>query len=449
VIESPSHITILGGGPAGLAAAHYGRRAGHDVTLYEASGSVGGNCRTIRFGEFLVDTGAHRLHDRDAGTTALARELLGDDLLEVDAPSQLYHRGRLIDFPLAPLDLLRKLPLGMLGAIAAENVALRMRSATRGESFGAIARATYGPTLADFALLGYSRKLWGRDPDQLLPEVAGTRLNRLDLRSFLVESFAARRTARRHLDGAFLYPRYGIGQLFCALGARLADAIRTSAPVTRLAHDGGRITRVETGEGIVDDPEHVVNTLPLGAIVRLLDPAPPAHVVAAARSIRFRQLRLAVVLLRRERFSANASIYVPDPGVPFTRLYESKNRSAEMAPAGTTSVVLEVPCDRDDRSWTMSSEEFGATMSAALCRTFGVDRREIIDVHELAVPNAYPILELAARPAVAAVHAYLASFENMALVGRNARFRYSSIHDMFIDARACVDALALAAPARI
>jgi hypothetical protein len=47
------------------------------------------------------------------------------------------------------------------------------------------------------------------------------------------------------------------------------------------------------------------------------------------------------------------------------------------------------------------------------------------------------------------VHAYLASFENMALVGRNARFRYSSIHDMFIDARACVDALALAAPARI
>jgi protoporphyrinogen oxidase len=435
-------VAVLGGGPAGLAAAHYALEAGLRCELFEASAAIGGNCRTLRFGDFRVDTGAHRLHDRDAATTALARSLLGGDLLQVDAPSQLYHDGRFLDFPLAPLDLLRRLPLGTIAAIARENVALRMRRGSQeGESFGALARATYGETLAGIALLEYSRKLWGRNPDELLPEVAGSRLARLDLRTFLVESFIGRRGARRHLDGTFLYPRLGIGQLFDALGERLGASVHLDAAVTRIEHRDGRITRIEIGRDRIVTAKHVINTLPLGLSARLLDPVAPPDVLASAGAIAFRHLRLCVVEIARERFSRNASIYFPDSAIPFTRLYEPKNRSLAMAPAGATSVVLEVPCETKDRLWQLDPSEFRSAMLETLDAALGVRSREVIDVHEVIVPNAYPILEIAAKPHVERLRSHLDGLGGMTLVGRNARFRYSSIHDMFRGARVAIDAL--------
>ena len=100
-------VHILGGGPAGLAAGFFAHRARFDVELFEAGEVVGGNARTIVRDGFRFDTGAHRFHAKDPFVTAIVRELLGDDLIEVDAPSAIYDAGRLIDFPLRVDDLLR------------------------------------------------------------------------------------------------------------------------------------------------------------------------------------------------------------------------------------------------------------------------------------------------------------------------------------------------------
>ncbi|MBC8144126.1 MAG: FAD-dependent oxidoreductase, partial [bacterium] len=348
MIDTP-HITILGGGPAGLAAAWYAHQAAIEFDVFEASSTIGGNCRTIRFGDFLVDTGAHRLHDRDDDMIAIARRLLGDDLLRVEAPSQMLHNGTLLDFPLAPLNLARGLPLRTVAAIARENIALRLRRSHPAKNFGAIARSLYGKTLASLALLNYSEKLWGCDPDELMPEVAGARLARLDLRSFVMEAFGSRSTTRRHLDGAFYYPRLGIGQFFERIGEQFTDRIHLSSRIARIDHDGGSIVAVHTSDGRRRDIATVINTLPIGMTVDLLSPRAPDHVVTAARSLRFRHLRLCILIVARERISHNASIYFPDSSVPFTRLYESKNRSIAMAPASQTALVLEVPCDSNDR----------------------------------------------------------------------------------------------------
>lgn len=40
--ETPKHLTVIGGGPAGLEAARVAAERGHKVTLYEASGELGG-----------------------------------------------------------------------------------------------------------------------------------------------------------------------------------------------------------------------------------------------------------------------------------------------------------------------------------------------------------------------------------------------------------------------
>ena len=65
--------------------------------IYEKSNAVGGNCKTIKKGDFKFDTGAHRLHDKHNEVIILINKLLKNTLLKVNAPSQIYHEGLMIN----------------------------------------------------------------------------------------------------------------------------------------------------------------------------------------------------------------------------------------------------------------------------------------------------------------------------------------------------------------
>ena len=76
-MSAEQHISILGGGLAGLAVGHFARKHGFTFRIYEAGDEVGGNCRTFCRGDFRFDSGAHRFHDKDAAITNEIRRLLG------------------------------------------------------------------------------------------------------------------------------------------------------------------------------------------------------------------------------------------------------------------------------------------------------------------------------------------------------------------------------------
>jgi protoporphyrinogen oxidase len=444
-------LHILGGGPAGLAAAHYAHRRGLAFRLHEAGEETGGNCRTLRLGDCLFDTGAHRLHARDPEATREFRDLLGDDLLTVDAPSRIVHNGRLLRFPLTALDLLRHLSPRLTARIGREILAQR-KAPERPENFEALAVGRYGKTLADLFLLGYTRKLWGRDPADLSPAVAGGRLDGLDAGSALRAALGLRaRPEARHLDGSFLYPKHGIGSLFRALENRLPpDSVRTGSRVTRIRHDegksGARIHGITTftasgTKGAEDIPvDRVVSTLPLPVFLRALDPLPPPDILELANGIAFRNLILCVLRLDADRFSENASLYFPDPDAPFTRLYEPANRSPFMAPRGQTCVVLEAPCDPGDALWNAPDAEWIARAEAHVRRIPGAPKGlRIPAATVMRISHAYPVLERNAASTAEALLEYCGRFSNLRLAGRNALFRYAHIHDMFRQGREAVE----------
>ena len=93
-------IKIIGGGPAGLAVAYYAKKRNLSFQVYESSNLVGGNCRTVSFDQFKYDLGAHRFHDKDETVTKEIKELLGDNLIKVNAPSKIYYEGKMVNFPL-------------------------------------------------------------------------------------------------------------------------------------------------------------------------------------------------------------------------------------------------------------------------------------------------------------------------------------------------------------
>ena len=435
-------ITVLGGGPAGLATGFYGRRQGLPVRLLEASDTVGGNARTRQLGPFRYDTGAHRFHDKNAEVTADVKALLGDDLRRVDAPSQICWRGRRIDFPLAPYDLCRKLPASLLAQISWEQLSIP-RVSEDADHFREMAYRSYGPTLAELFLLNYTEKLWGADAAELSPRVAGDRLEGLDLKTFFLEAFGGRNDKARHLDGSFYYPARGYGQIAEATADAMGrEHIRTGARVTQIAHDGGRICGVTVNDAETLGAETVVSTLPLTLILRLLDPAPPEDLRATAESIRFRHLRLVVLGLDRPRLTPNASLYFPERAVPFTRLYEPKNRSPDMAPDDQTVVVLERPCHPESAAWEQSAEALREAACDLLEAEALARPDDVVAVEHHAMPFAYPILDLNAAARARRVKRYLDRFDNLHLLGRSADFTYTHVHNLYAQAKALTQQLA-------
>jgi protoporphyrinogen oxidase len=269
--------------------------------------------------------------------------------------------------------------------------------------------------------------------------VSGGRLRGLRLSTLL----ARNGSGPQHLDGAFYYPRGGYGRIVEKLAEACGpDAIRCASRVTRLSHDGHRITHVEVN-GRDRLPVHrVAATLPLGLTLTLLDPVPPDHIVALAESLRFRHVVLAAWFLSRPRVTDHATVYFPDAAVPFTRVYEPLHRSMEMSPPGHTSLVAEIPCDSADPVWTADDESVVRMAQPTLEAMNWVVPGSVVGTSVVRLSHAYPVLTLDAERAAAEIVRYLGRFENLHLLGRNGLFHYGWLHTVMRMAKTLVQELA-------
>jgi len=423
-------IHILGGGPAGLTAGYYAKQQNLDFVIYEAGENVGGNCRTLQLENFRFDTGAHRFHDKDPEVTGEVKQLLGDNLLRVDAPSEIFFQDKFYRFPLTLSDLVGKLETKTLLKIAWDK--LRSRNGKQAKNFRELALRRYGKTLAERFLLNYSEKLWGQPTHQLSTAISGNRLKGLDLWSFLRSTVLGTPQNPTHLDGSFYYPKYGIGMIPDKLCEFIGDEqIKYNHKVSRLIHKNSKIEQIILNDDIEFEVTTVINTLPLTLSMRMLEPSPPQELNAIADTIKFRHLVLCVFCLNRDSFSSNASIYFPSEEFPFTRLYEPKNRSPYMAPEGQTVIVLEIPCFTESTVWKLSETALRSEVWKALCRVKPLHSDEIIHYQSYKLPFAYPVLEVGFEENVKHLVNYFETFENLHLTGRSSLFRYLHLHDLF------------------
>jgi protoporphyrinogen oxidase len=424
-----SDLTILGGGPAGLGVAYYANRAGLPFVLFEKSADLGGMCRTLRHGEHLYDCGAHRFHDQDAEITRDVLDLMGDEMLAVDAPSMIWDRGRFVDFPPTPLNAIAS--CGPIEAMRIGIELIRARLQPREcVSFEDFAIAQFGKTLARRIVLNYSEKLWGLPASRLSPDIATRRLKGMTLRSLFFELIRPGKKTT-HIDGAFLYPRGGYGRIVDNLERSLPPgSLRRAHEIVRLQCEHRAVTRIHFADGQVIEPRgRVVSTLPLTVLVKFLGEQMPAEARQAAAGLRFRQIRLFFLRLKRPRLSANASIYIPDPEFCISRLYEPKNRSAAMAPPDETSVVVEVPCFLDDPIQRMPNEDLAERVITELVSLQLVNRAEILEWKHHFLANAYPVYSIDYLSEIRIITDALAQISNLGMIGRAGLFSYGHLHD--------------------
>ncbi|MFG2621939.1 protoporphyrinogen oxidase [Streptomyces sp. NPDC048507] len=319
------HVVVVGGGIAGLAAAHRLLADGFRVTLLEASERLGGKLYAGELAGLPVDLGAESLLARRPEAVALARAVgLGDALQPpATATAHLWTRGAMRPMPRGhvmgvPGDTA---PLAASGVLSAEGLA-------RIDADTVLAPTEVGDDVAvgEYVAARMGREVVDRLVEPLLGGVYAGDAYRISMRAAVPALFAAIRThptltesvrslqggaagraaaARTTLTGAaatgavFAGIAGGVGRLPLAVAdaCRAAGArIRTGTPVSGIGRTpaGWRIT---AGEETLD-ADAVVLATPAGPAARLLAPLAPAA-ATALRETEYASMALVTLAFRR------------------------------------------------------------------------------------------------------------------------------------------------------
>ncbi|MHA6793746.1 protoporphyrinogen/coproporphyrinogen oxidase [Pseudonocardia bannensis] len=436
-------LVVLGAGPAGLAAAWRAARAGRSVVLLERGDAVGGMAASFDVAGIRVDHGSHRLHPSiDPGVLADLAGLLGDDLQLRPRNGRLQVGGAWVGFPLRPAELVRRLPRGLVARIAADTAAapLRRRSAPPA-SYADALRRSLGPGLYGALYAPFAEKLWGRSGEEIDAEQARRR----------VTADTPWKIAARMLHGArdgqgrmFRYPRRGFGQLTDAVAAAATDAgarieLRTEAVSLSPGADG---VTVRTNGGAAISAGHVFSTVPLTALARIVDPGPPADVLADAADLKFRAMVLVYLVLEGRRpWTTYDAHYLPGAGTPVTRVSEPANyRDSADDPADRTVLCAEIPCAPDDAIWNATDDDLAARVADDLVRA-GLPPVRPAAVVTRRLRHVYPVYETGFGARLAGLDAWASSLPGMTTFGRLGLFAHDNTHHAFVMAYDAVDAL--------
>ena len=427
---------VLGGGFAGLAAAHALAGAGREALVLEAGPVVGGLSRTENFGEFRFDLGGHRFFTHDEEVAALVARLMGDELIDVPRSSKILLRGRYVDYPLRPLNALAALGPATTARVLADWAIEQLRglSGSRPDvSLEDWVVHRFGRTLFKIYFKEYSEKVWGLPCDRISVGWVARRIEGLSLGRAVRDAFTREhRSSVASLVDRFAYPRLGIGRI----GERFVEEIAPhgrvicEARVTRVRHEAGFVREVlaETPDGERSFAAGaVVSTIPLPALARLLDPAPAPEVLRAASSLGFRDLLLVAVAVDRPFVTDQTWIYLPDRSIPFGRIHEPKNWSLAMAPPERSLVVAEYFCFRGDEIWKSSDEHLARLTVDGLERLGYLQSRQVIGTRVVRVPAAYPLFEVGYERHAATVRDGLAGIGNLHVAGRSGCFAYQNM----------------------
>lgn len=435
-------LHIIGGGPAGLVAGYFAKQQNLTAQILEGSCELGGNCRTISFGEFMYDTGAHRFHDKNKDVTDIIKTLMGDELLKVNSPSKIFWKKKLINFPLEFSNIFKTLDKTIIIKIFLENIINIFSSNKDNMNFKELSYKNYGKTLAELFLINYTEKLWGLKANDLNNKIAGDRLKGLNLSSIIEDLFKKNNINQKHLDGSFYYPKNGFGSIFKSIGDYVGqENISFNSNVVEIHHDNNLIKNLIVENNEAFPIKSLISTLPLNLLIKYLRPTAPKDIMNISNNLKYRGLRLAIIALDLNSFSDNASIYYPQSNIPFTRIYEPKNRSKNMAPSDKTCIVVEVPCQPEDLIYNNSEDEFLDKIKYALSKYTHINESNIINTSSQKVPFAYPILDYNIDDKLNKIFSYLSIFKNLNLLGRSAEFKYLHTHDLFIRANQIVNTI--------
>ena len=415
---------------------------GIPVTVLERDSAVGGMGKTIKLGDYFVDYGPHTFHIRETEESRRIHEAIqpffGENPLILTRGTRVLLRGKEYIYPLEMLQVLIGVSPLLSFRIIFDYLMASAKSAIapakKEHSFEEWGVRNLGRTLYDLCFGIYSARVWGLPTSQISSKQA-QRVAKLNLKNIVLRTLGIKADPATYFT-KYMYPRQGISVLFESMAAAVkknGQTIALCSPVVRLERDGDRIARVvfrrDQHEETIEC-DGVLSTLPLPALVDLIQPSLPASVAGHAKKLRYRSLKLIYIALKRKQLTDYHWVYLLDEHYRVNRMSEQKNVSHEMVPNDRTVLCIELSLWRDEPLWNASDEEiYRIALNDLVKMGYGVTESEVADYYVTDIPTAYPVYELNFEdhliPTLEGVHA----IPNLLTLGRHGLFLNNSMDD--------------------
>ncbi|MGH9093629.1 MAG: NAD(P)/FAD-dependent oxidoreductase [Acidimicrobiales bacterium] len=440
--QPADEVVIIGAGPAGLTAAYQLAESGKQSTVLEGDSVVGGISRTVERDGWRFDIGGHRFFTKVKPVEVFWHKVLPDeDFMLRPRMSRIFYQGKFYDYPLKAMNALRNLGVFEAFLCVLSYVYARIRPPKHQEWYEDWLTARFGRRLYQHFFKTYTERVWGHPPSEMPSDWAAQRVKNLSLFSAVVNAIMPKRNQKEitSLIEEFEYPRLGPGMMWerCAEVVQAAGTkIVMESPVTTIRHRDGKAVSVvaTTGGAETEYPASaVISSMPLGALIRTMDPPPPAAVLQAADGLTYRDF-LSVALVVPEEFGFPDNwIYIHDPDVLVGRIQNFGRWSPHMVKEGRTCLGLEYFVFEGDDMWTKSDADLIAQGKAELAQLGLVDPARVEAGHVVRMPKAYPYYDPHYKENVETIRRWLeANAANVAPVGRNGMHRYNNQdHSMY------------------
>jgi UDP-galactopyranose mutase len=426
-------VVIIGAGPAGLTAAWQLAKQGLTATVLEADSVVGGIARTAERDGWRFDIGGHRFFTKVQAVEDVWHEILEDDeFLTRPRMSRIYYKGKFFDYPLKPMNALKNLGVVEAGLCVASYGWARVRPPKDQTNFEGWTTSRFGRRLYRIFFKTYTEKLWGVPATSIQADWAAQRIKNLSLMKAITNAVLPKRNQKEitSLIEEFQYPKFGPGMMW-ERARDLVEARGTTVameePVTAVHHAGGKAVAVSTPKGRYP-ASHVVSSMPITTLLKIMDPPPPAEVLAAAKALTYRDfLTIALVVPEACGFPDNW-IYVHSPDVRLGRIQNFGSWSPYLVKQGRTCLGLEYFVFEGDDLWTMADADL-VELGKKELHTLGLldDTAKVEAGYVVRMPKAYPMYDADYKANVGVLRKWIAeNAPNVFPVGRNGMHKYNN-----------------------
>ena len=405
--------------------------------VFERDARVGGIAQTGSFRGYRFDIGGHRFFTKVDFVHDLWVEILGEDFLERPRLSRIYYDGKYFDYPLKPLNAL--FGLGLVESLRIGISYLRARAFPEPEerNFEQWITNRFGRRLFEIFFQSYTEKVWGIPCSQIRADWAAQRIKQLDLVSAVKNAVLGARKGPviDSLIERFHYPRLGPGMMWTRCAEILANrgyATHLETEVRQIHHVDSRITGVTVRDASGRGPLRRCDGLHLVDA----DPGARERARACARLRKCSRRPTTSAIATSSRFSSSST---RPPSSPTTGSTSTAPRCVSGASRTSRTGVprwspsrrrrrsgSSTSCQQGDSIWSMPDQELIQFALEECARIGIVDPAKFIDGAVVRVPKAYPTYDDKYPRALERIRAYLDTFENLQLVGRNGQHRYNN-----------------------
>jgi protoporphyrinogen oxidase len=427
-------VLIIGAGPAGLTAAYELSKSDVASIVVEADNTVGGISRTVDYKGYHFDIGGHRFFTKVSLVEQMWRDVLGDDFLSRPRLSRIYYKNKFFQYPLQPIDALLGLGIFQSLRCGLSYAWARLFPQRPEKSFEAWVCNRFGRRLFETFFKSYTEKVWGMKCSEIGAEWAAQRIRGLSLISVVVNSLKFLKPKNKNkviktLLHEFHYPRLGPGMMWRRtkeIVESRGSQIKFNSAVEKIRWEPGRVISVVAG-GTEYRADHFISSMPIRDLIRCLDPAPPAELLAAASDFNYRDFLTVSLMCQGSGLFPDNWIYIHDPNVKVGRIQNFGNWSPEMVPnKDTTCLGMEYFCFEGDDLWEMKDADLLQMAKREIGYLKLVKPESVFDGAVVRIPKAYPVYDDTYKRGIEAIQAFLKDVPNLQLVGRNGMHKYNN-----------------------